>query len=69
MNKLTITFYGPLEEVSLKRTNQSIKNILNVLDFVSLSDGDKSKLRKIILDEINSMRVDMLDYFNRVQDG
>ena len=66
MKEMHVTFYSPLEELAVKRTNQAIKNILNVLDFADLENGDRSKLRKIVLDEINSMRSDFLTYFDNL---
>lgn len=69
MKNFQVEFYGPLEELAHKRTNQAIKNILNILDFAGLENGNKSKLRKIILDEVNGMRNDLLDYFEKVHDG
>lgn len=66
MGNLHVTFYSPLEELALKRTNQAIKNILNILDFANLENGDRAKLRKIVLDEINSMRSDFIMYFDNL---
>jgi hypothetical protein len=69
MKQLHVEFFSPLEELAHKRTNQAIKNILNILDFANLQNGDKAKLRKIILDEVNGMRADFLEYFDKVSNG
>jgi hypothetical protein len=67
--KLVVSFFSELEEVALKRSNGALKNILNVLDWVQLTEEEKVKLRKIIVDEINGMRRDYLDYFKRTRDA
>lgn len=67
--KLIVTFMDELEEASLRRSNTSLKNILNVLDWTNLSNGDKVRLRKVIVDEINEMRRDLLIYFKNTTNG
>ena len=69
MTKLVVSFLSELEEATSQRTNGAIKNILNVLDWVDLPQEDKIKLRKIILDEVNGLNKDLLDYFKRTRNG
>jgi hypothetical protein len=69
MTKFIVSFLSELETLALNRTNGAIKNILNVLDWVDLPKDQKVKLRKIIVDEINGMRRDFIDYFKRTRDG
>ena len=67
--RFVVSFLDELDELALKRSNNALKNILNVLDWVQLEDIDKIKLRKIIVDEVNEMRRDYLDYFKRARNG
>lgn len=69
MAKFIVSFYSDLEELAVLRTNTAIKNILNVMDFADLTQEERSKLRKVILDEVNGMRKDMLDYFKKSRNG
>lgn len=39
------------------------------MDFADLTQEERSKLRKVILDEVNGMRKDMLDYFKKSRNG
>lgn len=66
--KLVVSFYEPLDEISLRRTNTAIKNILNVLDVAGLNSQDRETIRKVILDEINGMRTDMISYFKKTRE-
>lgn len=66
--KLVVSFFSPLEDIALKRTNLAIKNVLNALDVSSLRAEDRDLLRKIILDEINGVRNDLLDYFKKTRE-
>jgi hypothetical protein len=66
--KFVVEFYSPLEELSVKRTNQGLKKVLDILDVANLQNGDRAKIRKIIVDEFNEMRRDFLEYFKNTSE-
>jgi hypothetical protein len=61
--KFVVEFYSPLEELTIRRTNQGLKKVLAVLDMANLHSEDKAKIRKVIVDELNEMRRDFVEYF------
>ena len=69
MTQFIVTFSSELEQLAAQRTNGALKNILNVLDWADLPHEDKTKLRKIILDEVNGLTKDMIEYFKKTQNG
>jgi len=69
MTKFIVSFYSDLESLAIKRTNSAIAKVLSHLDWVHLDIEEKTKLRKVIIDEVNEMKRDFLEYFRNVSNG
>lgn len=67
--KLIVEFYSELEELSVKRTNLAIRSVLNVLDVAQMDEETKSKMRKVVIDEINGLKRELLEYFKVSKNG
>ena len=69
MPKLIVEFYSDLDEIAIKRANVAIRGILNALDIADIDDCTRSKIRKIVIDEVNGLKRELLEYFKRTKDG
>lgn len=61
-----IVFEANISEFVDLNTRKSMKNILNVLDALSLPEDKRLKLRKVVLDSINELGISFKTVISKV---